>query len=356
MLSLALLASTAPSVAEAQSEISARGASLRFGGRLHAQYQASSVDNSTSDFFVRRARFSGDWTFNDFLSGRLMTDFAGGSAKLLDAYIQLDFSDAFVVQFGQTKRAFDLIELLSSTDLSTIERAGSVPGYDGCAGVGGICSYSRLSEALNFGSRDTGIRVEGATGRFGYTATLTNGRSPNSRDENSRKSTAVRATFAVTDAITVGANLQDKDYLQPDDVTAQAFAWGADVEIGEWRDGLKVVGGIIGGDNWRALRLLPAPAAGLRDEFSPGAFLAGELYVSYYVPIENDRIVGLEPVGRVSFANPDDRIDDGGGMLFTPGLMAYILGKNKIGFNWDYYVPQAGDAVHAFRVQTFLYF
>ena len=116
-VALALLAMTAPSVLRAQTTISARGASLRFGGRLHAQYQASSVDNSTSDFFIRRARFNGDWEFNDFVSGRIMTEFAGGTATLLDAYVQLDFDERFIVQFGQTKRAFDLIELMSSTDL-----------------------------------------------------------------------------------------------------------------------------------------------------------------------------------------------------------------------------------------------
>lgn len=351
MLGLVLLSSIAPSVVEAQVEISARGASLRFGGRLHAQYQASSVENTTSDFFIRRARFNGDWTLNDFLSGRLMTEFAGGGATLLDAYIQLDFAEGFVVQFGQTKRAFDLIELLSSTDLSTIERSGNVTGYSGCAGVGSICSYSRLSEALQFGNRDTGIRVEGTTGRFGYMASLTNGRAPTLRDENSRKSAAVRATFDVTDGITVGANVQNKDYLEPDDATAHAFAWGADVEIGEWRDGLKVIGGIIGGENWRSLDATTEPG-----RYIPGTFLAGELYVSYYLPVASDRIVALEPVGRVSFANPDESIEDAGGTLITPGLMAYILGKNKIGFNWDYYMPRTGDAVHSFRVQTFLYF
>jgi hypothetical protein len=350
-VALALLAMTAPSFVEAQVEISARGASLRFGGRLHAQYQASSVENSTSDFFIRRARFNGDWTFNDFLSGRIMTEFVGGTATLLDAYVQLDFAESFVVQFGQTKRAFDLIELMSSTDLSIIERTGNVRGYSECPGVGGICTYSRLSEVLLLGNRDTGVRVEGTVGRFGYMASLTNGRPPTIRDENSRKSAAVRATFDVTDAITIGANVQNKDYLEPDDATAHAFAWGADVEIGEWRDGLKVIGGIMGGDNWRSLDSTTQPG-----QYLPGSFLAGEVYVSYYLPLENDKIVALEPVGRFSYANPDDSIDNSGGTLITPGLMAYILGKNKIGFNWDYYMPQTGDAVHSLRLQTFLYF
>ena len=351
LVALALLAMTAPSLLEAQVEISARGASLRLGGRLHAQYQKSSVDNTTNDFFLRRARLNGDWTFNDFLSGRLMVDFVGGRATLLDAYAQLDFSEQFVVQFGQTKRAYDLIELMSSTDLSTIERTGNVRGYSNCAGVGGICTYSRLSEALLLGNRDTGVRVEGQFDRVGYMVSLTNGQFPGIRDPDSGKSLAVRGTFDVTDGITVGANVQNKDYLEPDSAAASAFNWGADVEVGEWRNGLKVIASVIGGENWRSLDAVSEPG-----RYIPGKFTAGELYVSYYFPLQSDRIVGLEPVGRFSYANPDDSMDNSGGTLLTPGLMAYILGKNKIGFNWDYYMPQTGDAVWQFRMQTFLYF
>ena len=351
LLCLALLTTFGPAAVEAQVQISARGASLRVGGRLHAQYQQSSVEDANTDFFIRRARLSGDWTFNDFLSGRVMTDFAGGSAKLQDVYVQLDFSDVFVVQFGQAKRAFDLNELLSSTDLSTIERTGSVTGYAGCAGVGSICSYSRLSEALEFGGRDMGVHVRGNSGRLGYMASLTNGVGLNVRDENGGKSVAARATFDVADGITVGANVQSKDYVQPDDATGRAVAWGADIEIGSWRDGLKVHGSIMGGENWRSL-----DATTTAGSFIPGKVTASEVYVSYYVPLAGERFVALEPVGRISFANPNDSLMDAGGTLVTPGLMAYILGKNKIGFNWDYYMPQTGDAVHSFRVQTFLYF
>ena len=54
---------------EAQMEISARAATLRVGGRLHWQYQASSVRSADNDFFIRRARINVDLTFNDFFPG-----------------------------------------------------------------------------------------------------------------------------------------------------------------------------------------------------------------------------------------------------------------------------------------------
>src|SRR5210317_1087040 len=109
---LALLAVLVPGDALlAQTEISARGADIRIGGRLHRPFQMSSVDDTDSDFCFRRSRIIADVTVNDFWSARVQTDFAGGSASLQDAYIRMNFSDNFRVSMGQFKRAFDLFEL-----------------------------------------------------------------------------------------------------------------------------------------------------------------------------------------------------------------------------------------------------
>ena len=76
---------------EAQTSISARGADIRIGGRLHQQFYASSVAGESSPFFTRRARVILDGTFTDLVSGRLQADVAG-TAKLVDAYVRLNFS------------------------------------------------------------------------------------------------------------------------------------------------------------------------------------------------------------------------------------------------------------------------
>ena len=121
---------------------------------------------------------------------------------------------------------------------------------------------------------------------------------------------------------------------------------GGDVQVGTWRDGLLVQGSVVSGDNWMSLD----------GADNPGGFVTSQVAVSFYFPIDNDRIAGVEPIGRISVADPDDGIDDNGGLLITPGFMIYFMGKNKIGFNYDYYSPATGDSVSGFRFGTFLYF
>ncbi len=342
---LALIAAT-PFALEAQTEISARSASIRFGGRIHAQYAGSSVAEAKTDFFLRRVRFIADVTVNDFVSARIQPDFVGGKTALQDAYVRLDFSPGFRVSVGQFKRAFDMFELASSTDLSVIERDGRVGGVDACAGVGSVCSYSRLTEKLSFAGRDQGIKIDGSSGSVSYQATVTNGTGINVSDENDRKSFSGRLAFAASDDLTIGGNLALHDYLDDVDDPKNAFGWGADIQLGDWRDGFLLQGAVSGGDNWKV-----PDASG-----DPTTFFAAQVVASYYSPLGGGRVVGIEPLLRISIGDPDTNLDDDGGTVLTPGLMFYLDGKNKIGTNVDIYSPQSGDTEFSFKVQTFLYF
>lgn len=346
LFSAAAATLSAPEALGAQTTITSRAATLTIGGRLHTQYQGSSVDGAVNDFFIRRARIVADATFNDFFVGRVQTDFAGGGATLLDAWVRLDFDEAFRLSMGQFKRSFDIFELDSSTDLSLFERDGRIPDLSVCTGVGRICSYSRLTEALGFAGRDTGLKVDGTSGTFSYQTTLTNGNGVGVRDQNDGKSFAGRAGVAASEDLTVSANVGIRDYVGPTAETEQAFAWGADVQWGTWRDGLLVQAAVTGGDNW----------AVLDPDDDPLSFLAFQAMGSFYNPLDGDRIVGVEPVLRVSVADPAGDVDDDGGTLITPGVMLYLMGKNKIGANLDYYVPQTGDSEFVFRAGVFLYF
>ena len=330
----------------AQTEISTRAATLRVGGRLHWQYQASSVEGADDDFFIRRARINVDVTLNDFVTGKVLTDFSSGRATLLDAYVRFDLDGALHLYAGQLKRAFDLFELASSTDLSLIERTGKVGGYSACSGIGSVCSYSRLTEELAFSGRDAGVKLDGSSGDFSYQATVTNGTGVGVPDENDRKSISGRVSYAATDNVLVSGQLGVHDYVDSLDETTNAYAWGGDVQIGTWRDGFLLQAAAVGGDNWQSLDVL--------DE--PGQFLALQAVASRYYPLAGDWIIGVEPLLRLSVADPDDSISDDGGTLLTPGVMFYLMGKNKIGLNLDYYSPQTGAAVYSLRFATFLYF
>jgi hypothetical protein len=330
----------------AAQEISARNADIRIGGRLHSQYSVSSVESAEDDFFFRRVRLIADISVTDFFSARVQPDFAGGQTQLQDAYVRFNFSDAFRVSMGQFKRAFDLFELSSSTDLSLIERDGRVEGVGGCPGVGGACSYSRLTEKLAFAGRDQGVKVEISGDRVAFQGTVTNGTGINTSDENDAKSYSGRLSFDVSDLITISGQVGVHDYLDPNEEATYAPAFGADVEIGGWRDGLHVQAAVAAGDNWQVLN----PS----DE--PVSFTTYQGVASYYVPLDGPRMVGVEPLARLSFADPNRDGDDDGAVIFTPGLMLYVQGKNKIGFNVDIFSPQAGDTEYSMKVQAFLYF
>jgi len=336
----------APRCVAGQTGIEGRAASITVGGDLQGQFQATSVDAADNDFLVRRARLHVALELDDFLSGEILTDFAGGGATLLDAYVRMAFSEGLNVSAGQMKRSFDLFELVTSSDLSVIERDGRVAGYAACTGVGSVCSYSRLTEELDYAGRDAGIGVDGSSGSLGYRVTVTNGRGVGVRDENDGKSIAGRLSLETAENVTVSGNLSMHDYLDPFDETQRAFAWGADVQLGTWRDGLLVQASLVGGDNWQSLGLANDPAR----------FIAFQGVVSYYSPIDRDRFRAVEPLARVSVADPDGDVAADGGTLITPGVMFYMTGRNKIGVNLDYYVPQTGDSVYSLKVQTFLYF
>ncbi len=333
--------------------IAGRAADIEIGGRLHTQFATSSIEDEGSNFFIRRARITVDLGLGEHLDARIMPEVAGGSASLQDAYVRYAFSPGFRVSAGQFKRAFDLFELESSTNLPLVERDGRIPGFSECTGPDGTCSYSRLSEKLRFAGRDVGVRVDGSLGEGGsYMLSLTNGTGVNRSDENGGKSVSGRVTFRAADDVRIGANVGVHDYMLtsatdgPNGSTEYATAGGVDVTVGTYRGGLRFMGSVLFGDNWSA------------DPSGDTGFTAFQVLGSYYHELtQSDVLHGIEPVLRVSYGDPDRDTDDDGGMLITPGILAYFHGRNRIGLNVDVYSPQGGaDTEYSFKVMSFVYF
>lgn len=339
------LALVLPSSATAQLQVTGRGATLTIGGIVQPQYGVSSLDGANNDFQIRRTRLRAEVSVNDFLSGRVLTEWGGGPGRIVDAYASLAFSEGLEVTFGQFKRAFDIFELPAPGDLPEIERDGRIEGYNACPSVGSVCSYSRLTEQLLYAGRDIGLRVGGTVGGAQYLATLTNGTGINTSDENDRKSASGRVSFGVGEDVTVSGQIALHDYVDADG-NATALAFGGDVELGTWRDGLHVRGSVVAGDNWRDLDA----------SLDPATFLTFQGIVTWYIPMDSERFVGIEPLGRLSYGDPNTSVDSDGGLLVTPGVMFYILDRSRIGANMDIYSPQTGDMEFAFELQTTMYF
>lgn len=348
VLAAGIVLGTAPA-ADAQVQVNSSAASITLTGRVHLQFNTSSASGEPqTEFLMRRVRFTADVRINDFVSGRVQPDYGEGTIQLRDAYVRLTFSPQFQMTFGQFKRPFDVFELVSSTEMLVVERAGGVRGVSACAGVGGVCSFSRLTEKLQFSDRDIGVMVEGSSGNTGYQLSVTNGTGANAKDENGAKSYTGRVKVAASDNVQIAANLGLHDYVNAVSLSDDlAVAAGADLEIGSYDEGLHIQAGLAAGQNW----------ANLDVGGDPSTFMTAQGILTFRNPVANSAYVSaIEPVGRISWADPDTDLGDDDGLLLTPGFVVHFVGRNKVGANIDFWIPADGDPEWSFKFQSYLHF
>ncbi len=321
------------------------------GGRLHFQLNTTSADGEvSSELLVRRARIWVATRFNDWIDGVVHVDVAGEGAVARYAFVRLSPSPRARLSFGQFKRAFDLFELTPSSGILVVERDGNVRGVEPCAGIGGVCSFSRFSERLQLSSLDVGVLVEGelAGGRLDYLLSVTNGSGPNRREENDAKSVAARLEWLPRADLKLGANASVHDYPNPITLAdAHAPSVSVDVELGNFERGLHVQAAVLSGQNWMNL-----DAGG-----EESRYVAWQGITTYRIPLSDDgRVRAIEPVGRVSWGDPDRDARSDGGLLLTPGLVVHFEGRNKVAANVDMWHPQAGETIWGLKLQTYLHF
>jgi hypothetical protein len=342
-----LLAASAP--AAAQLAVSTDNYSLTISGRINAQFRTNSVDSAVgSRFILRRARVTVVVRVDDLVEAKIQPDF--GEFLMRDAYVRLNLDPAFELTFGNAKRAFDRFELYSSSYILAIERTGKIEGVEDCAGVGGVCSWSQLTEKLEYSDRDLGVHVGGEFGPWDYGVSVTNGSGAVLADENDAKSFSGRLGFQATPDLHIAANLGAHDYLHPTRAADEhAVAYGGDIEWGAYlQPGVHVQAGFLRGQNWKNL-----DAAG-----DPSTFTTAQAMISYRSPIQSSsRFEAVEPVARVSWADPDKaRTDNGGGWLLTPGVAFHLSGRNMLVANVDGWFPTEGDVQWSLKMQAMVYF
>lgn len=321
------------------------------GGRVHLQMATTSAGSGpATEFFVRRARVWAAAQVNDWIDGAVQVDMTAKGAAARFAFVRLSLSPAARISFGQFKRAFDNFELTSSSQILVVERDGNLAGVEGCAGIGGVCSYSRFTEKLSLSSLDVGVLLQGeaASGAVEYLFSFTNGAGGNAREENDAKSMSARLVWRPTASLKLGANAGVHDYPNPVTGTdAYAPAAALDAEWGDFGGGLHVQAGVLTGQNWKKL-----DAQGRESRF-----FAAQGIVSYRVAVSAaGRVRGVEPVARVSWGDPDRATDRDGGVLLTPGLMLHFQDRNKVAANVDVWRPQQGGTVWGLKAQMYLYF
>lgn len=324
---------------------------VELGGRVHLQMNTTSEGEVEPDaeFLLRRARIWVGARVNEWIDGAAQIDFSGGRTTARYAFVRFSLAPEVALSFGQLKRAFDLFELTSSSRILVVERDGDIRGADPCGGLGRVCSYSAFTEALELSSLDIGMAAEGelAGGRARYSVTFTNGAGDNRLEDNDGKSASARLEVPLA-GLRLGGNIAVHDYDGPAaGEVAYAPAAALDAEWGGFEGGWHLQAGVIAGENWRH-----RGASGDAPTFRAAQAILSRRFERG----EEARVRGVEPVGRVSWGDPDTGAPDDGGLLLTPGVIVHFEGRNRVAANLDVWSPSGEDAAWSLKVQTNLYF
>ena len=342
---------------------------VTLSGRAHIQFNTTSVDEEdagttdpvpSSTFETRRVRLQANVAIGDWIRGVIEPEFALSRLQMKQAWIALDFDSAFTIRAGHFKKPFSLILLGSSTQLAPIERGLRIRNlvdalsdqdetvFTELDGEQIIGEEQLLVSLMNYGDYDIGAAIEGQKAGFAWSIGAFNGSRADTRDNNDSKTFAGRVTYAIPIdvplRIGVAASRRDVNWQRIDDLmeTRTGTAWSVDLELGGFRRGVWLMAEAIRGENLVTQETLSGAQASL----------------SYFIGTGRRRIEGIEPLGRVSWGDPDDTVDGDEGILLTPGINFYMFGRNRMMFNWDVFMPQ-GDQFnthHALRAQLNLFF
>jgi hypothetical protein len=334
------------------------------GGRMHYQWNTTSVEAGAvapagSTFEQRRVRLTVDVQVSDWIRGRMEPEFTMGRLAIRQSWMAFELDTALVVRAGQVKKPFGLIMLASSATLPVIERGvrirgledalrGAGPGVHGTVrGVLLTGEHHTLLEGQGYAGYDMGLTVEGRRGTLGWSAGIYNGAGADLRAEPDGLAAAARVTWQapVPAPLTLGAAWSRRELnwpaaTAPDTRTGSAVA--LDAELGGFRRGLWVLGEVSRGENLA----------------SGENFTGAHLVAALFRPTGGARLEGWEPVGRVSWGDPDAGVAGDEGVLLTPGVNLYFAGRNRLMLNWDLYLPsgEAFRAERAVRAQFNLHF
>jgi hypothetical protein len=164
------------------------GKALQLGGYIQTRYQANDEPGKIDGFDLRRARFDVRSNISPYWGYRLQADFAGTSAKLIDAYAELKWNDYLNFTIGQTFIPFSFENLHSNTKLEFIDRSQVVEAL-----------VARGKDVIgNHNGLDLGIQVGGTLVKLAgkplidYKIGLFNGNGINTSDNNESKDVVSR--------------------------------------------------------------------------------------------------------------------------------------------------------------------
>lgn len=323
------------------------------------------------DLFIRRARFTLDVTFNDWISGRFQPDFAGvDEVELKDAWGLLNLQPGAEhpharIRIGHFKRPFDGFEMTSSTQILTIERDLDVPGVSGATAL----SLDELSTRNNLSDRDVGVMVDGSTpdGSLHYWVGAFNGRGPaDNEDLDTEKQLVGRAQYTFEAAgrplsVSAAAAVTDIAFTRAD-ATIDARYFGAFELFADWGSfgaarGPHVQAGVIFGKNGLQAEDGGTPELEAGDPLA--SMFTWQAIGAWKLPVgESFFFESIEPLLRITMADPNTDLDDDSVWGFTPGVQIFFGGRNKLALNWDFvsFGADGVDSENSFKAQYQFHF
>ncbi len=306
------------------------------------------------DIFLRRARTSIEAGLFDFLDVKLQLDFSGfDDVAIKDGYARLNFFPALKVRFGNMKRPFDGFQLTSSTQMIIIERDLDIPGVPSLRAL----SLDELTTRFRASDRDVGIELSGdvAGGRVSYWVGYFGGQQiqealdtlPNA-DSRGQWIGRVQANLEVgklpLDVAVAGA-VTDRPFVTDDGVTftgkyfTNLELW---LQLGGFNEGPLLQGEYVYGQNpfenrqGDILDFPPTDAFARAQTFQVNTgwrFLTRPK--DYQGSIAKRPIEAIQPVFRVTWADPNTDLDRDDNWGITPGVQIFFYGRNKLALNWD---------------------
>lgn len=328
LAALVMIASTGASAVEVDS----KAQKITFTGRIQPLWSYTSDEGPPSnEFLIRRARLAMKVKINDWVSGIAEPDFGEGKLSLKDAYFKAELGENFELLAGQAKRRFDLFELTSSTQILVIER-------DGRIGQRKIPSYSFLTEDLGFADRDIGLfcGAQLADEKVSIDAAITNGAGANTAASIGEKAFQARVSVEPLKETKLALNLgvSAKPYVQTGTDVGYAPAFEVSLEYGDFDAGTHLQAGFVDGTNWKEYSAATDEAP---------SFMAVQGILTYKKELKSKWFEAIEPVVRVSWADPNTDADNDDGLLVTPGLNLFVVSRTRFMLNADIFSPTAED-------------
>ena len=344
----------------AQFQVQARTSSCS-GYPFEEGGSACENDVPITELFVRRARVVIQGTIRDLIDFNFQPDFSRvNSVTLLDAYARVNFSAAARLWVGRYKRPFDGFQMTSSTQILTIERDIDIPGIPALTAV----SLDELTTDNRFADRDLGLMVDGSTGNLHYWAASFNGQdSEENRGDTNGRQFIGRAQYAfevgsMPLALAVAGAVRDVGGVGSDerirtDYVGSFELWG---ELGDFGGGPHIQAGFVYGKNSSQNRTGEEPDREAGEAFANA--YGWQVIGAWKLPFAGKLLEAIEPVLRVTAADPNTSVADDSGWAITPGVQFFLFGRNKLALNWDFVIPSS-DALrseNSFKAQYQFYF